>query len=250
MAPKPLGVMRIEPHCFTDPFYPLFGPPEPRQQLALLNHHQVIIWIEGKRALLVIPRCGQGIIVHVHRCQNSVDVGVVVIQRQRPIQRGNDLIPHCILVFAPAVDPGLAQNARPPRMGMGITCVERDGPVYKQLRLLIVRHSALVMQYLGGKRALVCGHIRWFCSCKLVALGCFDATGQSRHYRARYLVLYREYVVKLPIVFVRPNMSIADCIDELDGHTHPVAYLANTSLHQVLSPKLLRDFAYVHGRFL
>ncbi len=81
-------------------------------------------------------------------------VGVVVVERQRPVQLRNDLGPDRILVFAPAVDQAC------PRMqarqdGMRIVGIERDSPVDEGPGLLVIRNRAPVMQHLGGKGTFV-----------------------------------------------------------------------------------------------
>lgn len=54
----------------------------------------------------------------------SGHVGIIVIQRQRPIEPSNDFTPGGILVLAPAVDPGLAENAV-------VQCIEQCGWVMR-----------------------------------------------------------------------------------------------------------------------
>ena len=175
-----------------------------------------------------------------------MDIGVVVVQRQCPVQRCHNILPDGIPVFAPIVDPGLAKNAGAPGMSMGIIGVERDGPVYQSLRPFIVRNRASVMQHLGSKHTFIRGHICRFRSCELVPLSRFDTTGQRGCDRRSHLVLNREYVIQLPVKFVCPNMSVIRGVDELNRHAHPVADLADTSFHEVLGAKLLGDLAHIH----
>ena len=45
-------------------------------------------------------------------------------------------------------------------------------------------------------------------------------------------------------------MSSIGCVDELDRYAHPIADLPDASLHQVLGPEFLGDFAHIYGSVL
>ena len=84
----------------------------------------------------------------------------------------------------------------------------------------------------------------------MVPLSRFDTTGQRGCDRRSHLVLNREYVIQLPVIFVCPDMSVIRRVDELNRHAHPVADLADASFHEVLGAKLFGDFAHIHRAIL
>ncbi len=58
-----------------------------------------------------------------------MDIGVVVVERNRAIEFGHHVFESCLRVLRPAVAVRLAQDAAAPGMRMGIISVERQGPV-------------------------------------------------------------------------------------------------------------------------
>ncbi len=48
------------------------------------------------------------------------------------------------------------------------------------------------------------------------------------------------------VVFVGPDMSVVDRVDELDRHAHPVADLADAALHQIIALRAVGRLAHVY----
>ena len=74
----------------------------------------------------------------VERGEDAVHVAVVVVERERDLQLLGDALERGVAVLAPAVDPGLAEHAALPGMGMGVVGVERDRALEQALRLGVV----------------------------------------------------------------------------------------------------------------
>src|SRR5438067_1731156 len=54
MAPEPRRMERIESHRLADPLDAFLRQAEPSEELALLYDDEIVVWIEGQRARLVI----------------------------------------------------------------------------------------------------------------------------------------------------------------------------------------------------
>ena len=65
--------------------------------------------------------------VELERGENSMHVGVVVVQRQRDLQFIDDPLLERAPVVTPAVQPRLPAHARHPGVSMGIVWIELDG---------------------------------------------------------------------------------------------------------------------------
>ena len=176
-----------------------------------------------------------------------MDVGVVVVERDRPLELELHLAEGCVLVRRPAIAPGLAQDAAAPGMGVRIVGIERQRPVDHLLGLDIVLARALVMQHLGGQRALVGRHAGRLHARDLVVLGGFQAARQGGDDGAGDLVLHGEDIVELAVVALGPDVHVGRRVDELDGNAQPVARLAHAALDQIARAELLGDLAHVDG---
>src|SRR6185312_9081162 len=118
MAPETLRVVRVEPHGLLDPLDPLLRPAEPGQDFAVLDDDQVIIGIEGERPLLMVESLVVVVADDVHRREDAMDIGIVLVERQRRLKPADHVVPGRLLVFAPALNPALAEDAGSPGMGM------------------------------------------------------------------------------------------------------------------------------------
>ena len=65
--------------------------------------------------------------VELERGENSMHVGVVVVQRQRDLQFIDDPLLERAPVVTPAVQPRLPAHARHPGVSMGVVWIELDG---------------------------------------------------------------------------------------------------------------------------
>src|SRR5262249_53578778 len=80
VVPKPLGVVGVEAHGLLDPSDPFLRLSEPRQDLALLHHNEVVVGVETDCPLLMVG----GLVVifpgQVHGSENPMDVAVVAVE--------------------------------------------------------------------------------------------------------------------------------------------------------------------------
>src|SRR5438552_7911814 len=106
MVPESLGVVRVHPHGLPDPLYAILGPPQPREQLALLNQDEVVVGIEAKRALLVITSLLVLVVRQAKGRENPVNVAVVVVQSVSDVGLVYHLFPGVSAILAPVIDPG------------------------------------------------------------------------------------------------------------------------------------------------
>ena len=80
VAPEALWVVRVEAHRLLDPVDALLRPSQPRQQLALLHHDQVIVGVERERPVLMISGLIVIVPVQVQRGENPVHVAIIIIE--------------------------------------------------------------------------------------------------------------------------------------------------------------------------
>ncbi len=102
---------------------------QPGEQLTHLHNHQVVVGVERQRAILVVARPSKVIAYNRDSGEDAMDIGVVVVERNRAIEFGHHVFESCLRVLRPAVAVRLAQDAAAPGMRMGIISVERQGPV-------------------------------------------------------------------------------------------------------------------------
>ena len=104
MTPEALRVIGIEPHRPANPFDPFFRPSEPGEHLALLHDDEIAVGIEAQRAFLMIGRLVVLVEGEMDSSQDSVHVGVVVVERERGPQFAQDPLLECAPVVAPTVE--------------------------------------------------------------------------------------------------------------------------------------------------
>ena len=160
MTPKALRVIGIEPHRPANPLDSLLRPPEPGQHLALLHDDEIAVGVEAQRAFLMIDRLVVLVEVELERGENSMHVGVVVVQRERDLQFVDDPLLERAPVVAPAVQPRLAAHARHPGVGMGVVGIELDGAIERAKSLDVGLAVRLVVEDLAGQDVFVGRHIR------------------------------------------------------------------------------------------
>ena len=246
MAPEPLRMVGIEPHRLADPLDPFLRPPEPGQHLALLHHDQVAVRIEAQRPLLMVLRLLEVVVVQVQRREDAVDVGVVVVERQRGVELFLDLLEAGVLVLAPAVDPALAEHAGLPGMRVRVVRVELDRPLQHAQRLGIGVARRPVVQHFAGQHVFVGRHVR-----RRLALGALlrrrlDAAAQRRDDGRRHLVLDGKDVLQLAVVALRPDMRLGLAVDELHGDAHAIRRLAHAAFDHVVDAEVPRDLLQLH----
>src|SRR6202021_3706427 len=127
MAPKALRMIRIEPPRPPDRPDSLLGAAKPGEYLALLHDDEIAVGVEAQRAFLMIGRLVVLVEVELERGENSMHVGVVVVQRERDLQFIDDPLLERAPVVTPAVQPRLATDARHPGVGVSIVGIELDG---------------------------------------------------------------------------------------------------------------------------
>ena len=66
---------------------------EPGEHLALLHHDQVVVRVQGQRALLVEHGLVEVVAHHAQRGEDAVHVAVVVVQPERDVELALDLRP-------------------------------------------------------------------------------------------------------------------------------------------------------------
>ncbi len=140
MTPEARGMVRVQSHCLADPLEPLpRSPSEPGEEFAHLDHDEVVVGVQLQRPILMIAGA-----IHVvshdrdPRGEDAMDVGVVVVERHRPVELERDLVESRVLVLAPAIAPALTEYATAPRVGMSVVGIELQGPVDQLQRLGVV----------------------------------------------------------------------------------------------------------------
>ena len=86
MAPESRRMVRVELHRPPDPVDAFVGLAEPGEQLAHLHDHQVVVGVERQRAILMIARPRHLVADDGDGRQDAMDVGVVVVERDRPLE--------------------------------------------------------------------------------------------------------------------------------------------------------------------
>ena len=196
--------------------------------------------LSARRALLVVGGLVVVAVRQAHRRQDAMHVAVVVVQRQGGAELGHHPVPGGLAVRAPVVDPGLAEHAGLPGMGVGIVGVERQGAVEQKLRLGIVGRGRAVVQHLAGEHALVGHHVGGGLAVGALVGGGLDPAGQGGRDGGGDLVLDGEDVGELAVVALGPDVAVGRGVDQLDGDAHPVAGLAHAALDHVLDAELAR----------
>ncbi len=246
VIPKTLWVVGVEAHRLSDPVDAFLGPAQPGQKLALLYHHKVVIGIEGQRALLMI--CGAVVIVagQIHRGQDAMNIAVVIVERQRKLQLGGHLLEGGVAIRAPAIDPCLAQHARPPGMGVRIVRIERKRAFEQGLCLGVGFPLRAVVQHLGSQDVLIGRHVVGPLALRPLVRGSLDAAGEGGNDRAGHFVLNGEDVLELAVIAFRPDVPVGLCVDQLHGDTDAIADLAHASLEHVFDVELAGNFLHLH----
>ena len=80
VVPEPLRVIGIEAHRLPDPVDAFDRLAEPGEQLALLDHDQVVVRVQAEGAPLVVGRQLVVLLDQVDRRQDAVHVAVVVVE--------------------------------------------------------------------------------------------------------------------------------------------------------------------------
>lgn len=241
MAPEPLGMVRIETHRPANPLDPLFRAAEPGQNLALLDDDEVTVRIEAQRPLLMIGRLVEFVEIEIDRGEDPVNVGVIVVERQRRLQLLHDRPLAFRPVLAPIVHPCLTDDAGLPGVSVSVIGIEVDGAVEILQRLDVAFALRRMMQDLAGEQMFVGRHVAG-CS----ALGPDEPRGldpaeEGRGDRRCDFILDSENVFDLPVVALGPDVGFGLAVDELDGHSDPVHRLAHAALDNVVDSEFTGD---------
>src|SRR3984957_2715631 len=247
MAPKALRMIRIEPHRPPDPLDSLLRAAKPGEYLALLHDDEIAVGVEAQGAFLMIDRLVVLIEVELERGENSMHVGVVVVQRQRDLQFIDDPLLERAPVVTPAVQPSLPAHARHPGVSMGVVWIEFDGVTERAKSLDVGLAVRLVVEDLAGQDVFVRSHIRRRLSLDAIVPCGLDATKQGRSDRRGDFVLDGEDILKLAIVALGPEMCLGLAVDELNSDPDPIPCLADASFGDVVHPELTRDLLGLDG---
>ena len=243
MAPEALRVVRIEAHRLPDPVDAFFRPSEPGQKLALLDHDEIVVGVERERPLLMVGGLVMIVAHQVQRREDAVHVAVIVVERQRSSDLRDHLLHGAVAIRAPPVDPGLAEHARLPGVGVRVVRIERDRAIEQALRLGVVLADRAVVQHLGGQHAFIGRHVVGRLALRAVVRGGLDAAGKRRDDRAGHLVLDGEDILKLAVVAFGPDMPVGFRIDQLHGDADAIADLAHAALEHVFDAEFACDLA-------
>ena len=104
-------------------------------------------------------------------------VGVVVVESHRLVELEHDLVERRFPVLAPAITPGLPEDAAAPGTGMRVVGVELQRPADELLSLDIVFPRAAMMQDLGGQHAFVGRQAGRLQASEPILLCCLETSG-------------------------------------------------------------------------
>ena len=173
-------------------------------------------------------------------------VGVVVVERERDLQLVGDRLELRLRVLAPAVHPGLADDAGLPGVRVRVFRIELDRLVQHAQRLGVRFARRPMVQHLAGEHVFVGRHVLGPLALGALVRRRLDAAAQRRDDRRRHLVLDRENVLELAVVALGPDMRLGLAVDQLHGDAHAVAGLAHASLDHVVDAEFARDVLRLH----
>ena len=238
VVPEALRVIGIEAHRLPDPLDALFRLPQPGEHLALLDDDQVVVRVEAEGPPLVVDRQVVVLLDEVDCRQDAVHVAVVVVEGKGDFQRRPDQHLGVGTALAPVVDPGLAEHAGLPGVGVRIAGVELDRPLEQAQRPGVVLALAAMVQHLAGEDALVGRHVVGGQPGRAVARRRLDPPRQGGDDRGRDLVLDGEDVLEVAVVALGPEVVVGLGVDQLHGDAHPLPDLAHAAFDDVLHAEL------------
>ncbi len=247
VVPEARRMEGIELHRLLDPGHALLGLPDPGENLALLDHDQVVVRIQAERPVLVEHRLVVVVAQHMHGREHALHVAVVLVLRERDLELALDHAFGLLRVLGPVVAPLLAEDAGLPGVRVRVVGVELDRPRDQLVGARVVLAPGAVVQRLRLEHALVGGHVFRRLALGAVARGRLDAPGQDGDDRHRDLVLQREDVLEVAVVALGPDVPVALGIDQLHRDAHAVAGAAHAALDDELHAELLGLLPYVHG---
>src|SRR5262249_29417454 len=180
VTPETLGMIGVEPHRSTNPLDPFFGASEPGQQLALLHDNEVAVRIEAKSTFLVINRLVVFVEVQFEGSEDSMHIGIVVVERESCLQLIGNNLHASIRILAPTTPPRLPSHARLPSMSMCILRIEFDGAVQHTKCFDIGLAIGQIVQNLARQQIFVCRHTFGTLSLRAVMPCSLDAAKQCR----------------------------------------------------------------------
>ena len=136
------------------------------------------------------------------------------------------------------------------RVGQGVVGVELDGPLVHLPGKFPVEAVELIEIFAAAQVEIVGFHIPGGHVLDRASLFGAEGDFQSFHDAFGDLVLDGEDILELAIVAFGPEPVAVMDIDELDGDAHPVAGLADASLHDLVNIEMLADLADVMIRAL
>src|SRR5262245_30770129 len=237
MTPESFGMIRVQPHSLLDPFDAVFWRSEPGQNLPLLDDHEVIVWVEAERALLMMESFIEILAYDVDAGKNTMDVAVVLIQNKCGLHLFRDFCDGFFKIFAPTIDRCLAEDATTPRAGVCVVRIERECSIHQAQSFSVRGTFASVMEALSGEHILIREHVF-----RRLALGAFvsrvlDPTMQDSNNRGGQFVLNSENILELAIVALGPDVAIGFSIDELYRNSHSGSSFASAAFQHILNAR-------------